>query len=154
VDDPYFDLVAVKKRALAIYQGITKSTIPECDYRQFPCGFWTDPEAACAKRNDEQVDNLGLSDDLVRRYVVAKSVKDDAEADFKEASELIRKILEDRGGDRYKSGQLRMVKVGGSKRFSKARADKMGIDLSDAMIDSKSYWRIDVVNEDEAESAE
>lgn len=144
VEEPYFSLLHIKRRALAIYRAVTQANIPSCDWVQFPCGYWTDEDASCGKGGKGEPEELPLGDEVVRAYNVAKGVKEAADKDFKEAQDRIKAMLADKEGDRYKAGNLRMVRVAGSKRFDRGKAQAAGVPLEDFMVAGRDYWRIDV----------
>lgn len=144
VDMPYFSLLHIKRRALAIYRAVTEADIPTCDWVQFPCGYWTDDDALCGRGAKADAEELWLGEELERAYLVAKGVKEAADRDFKAAQERIKAVLADKEGERYKAGKLRMVKVAGSKRFDKDKARAAGVEVDDFMVSGREYWRIDV----------
>lgn len=152
VDEPYYSLVEIKRRALQIYRAVVDMEIPACDKTQFPCGYWTDPDAACSRefkaeakeREKAEVEDLGLPADVVERYRVAKDVKEQSEKDFKEIQEHIKGILKDRPGEKYQSHGLKAVKCKGSKRLDKAKAQAAGVNLDQFYKAGEDYWRIEV----------
>lgn len=152
VDTPYYSLVEIKRRALQIYRAVVDMEIPACDRVQFPCGYWTDPDAGCSRefkaeakeREKAEIEDLGLPADVVERYRVAKDVKEQSEKDFKEIQEHIKGILKDRPGEKYQSHGLKAIKCKGSKRLDKAKAQAAGINLDQFYKAGEDYWRIEV----------
>lgn len=140
VDDPVHDLLAVKKRALAIYRAVKAESPPPCDYKQFPCAHWQEDDTLCGKQEAEE---LPLPPHIIDAFIAAKKVKEDADKDFAAASDHIKAILEDRAGERYKSGPLTMTKVSSTK-FDKKAAEKDGVDVGAYTVATKAYWRIGV----------
>jgi hypothetical protein len=145
VDKPYFTPVEIKRRALAVYRAVEKGLVPPCDFRQFPCGFWTDPDAACSQgATKDEVEDLGLPARVVDEYLAAKGVAEYAAKEFKRVQDHIKSMLADRPGTRYKAGKLQMVKVTGTRKLDKKAVKEAGVDLDPYMTPGADYWRIDV----------
>lgn len=44
---PPFSLLDIKRRALEVYSAVINGRVLECDFKQFPCGYYRDECAAC-----------------------------------------------------------------------------------------------------------
>lgn len=139
-DTPHFFLADIKRRALKIYKAVINGDIPECEYRQFPCGFYQDDGTLCGIK--KEAEELPIPQRIVDEYLAAKRVKADAEADFKEISDRLKGMVKDKTGDRYKAGKLIFEKRAGRKSIDKKKLAQDGVDVNAYETVANSYWAI------------
>lgn len=167
VNKPPYSLVDIKMRVLGVermareYEETGK--FPECEYKQYPCGFWQD--AGCLggqKVGDGLEDIWGVLGDKaieVRHWLIewnkAKALVDKWTPKMKEAQEEVLKVIGERA-DPIMSGQvfdLGSFKAKyrvreGSRRIEKAKIVEAGLDVERFMGEkSKDSKWIELVKE-------
>lgn len=129
--DPPETLVAIKKRAKRLTGLISRyldgDGLPECDVKQYPCGFWSEHEGGVwAKPELEELD-----DEIERLATVIAELKTGLDADTKVYNLLRANLLtalteRDKGAGEYKAGKYKVTRVVKNGRRSydyKAMAD-------------------------------
>lgn len=152
--EPPHSLLDIKRRALEIYRAVANGDIPECDFKQYPCGFYREEDTAChwspEKKAEERakIEELPVPESTITEFQVAKSVATQSAEDLKEITERLKGMVKDRPGGKYRAGPLTFSKIPGRvtldrKALAKAHPE---IDFSKFEKTGKDSWRLDVEN--------
>lgn len=115
--DPPETLVAIKKRAKRLVGLINAALegdgLPECDVKQYPCGFWSEHEGGVwAKPELEELDpdRLGV---VVPAIALAKRAMDSAKAEYDMLRGQLLDILKEMEKEpgEYKVGKYKVTRV-------------------------------------------
>lgn len=140
--DPPETLVAIKKRAKRLVSAINAALegdgLPECDAKQYPCGFWSEHEGGVwAKPELEELTVpdtvLAVIDDIAALTAEAKIVKD--KLDDRKAVLLEVLKQEDKEPGEYKAGKYKVTRVQrkGQRRYDWGAMKDAGYPVEDYM---------------------
>lgn len=146
-DEPVYSLTNIKKRLLAIYKAVCSNTVPECDWKQYPCGFYREEDSACGQKGKadgkHELPELPVPESVVQAYVVAKRVAEDAKKDYDEAQKHLKKMLLDGAESGYRIGQqLVATKKPGRKSYDYKAMTKDGVELDKYAKVGSEFWEI------------
>lgn len=136
-DKPPETLLAIKKRAAMLTKAINSALegdgLPECDVKQYPCGFWSEHEGGVwAKPELEEIDDDEIRR-LVRTVAAVKADLDETEETYKNLrADLHAALLEmGKGAGDYRVGNYKVTRVvrAGSARYDYKAMRDAGYDV-------------------------
>lgn len=159
--DPPETLVAIKKRARHLTQLIDRALdgdgLPECDVKQYPCGFWSEHEGGVwAKPELEELPNPDVFEAYAAELVLFKQMADERTAIYNEAREKFHQRLVElgKGAGEYKAGRYKVTRVvkNGRRSYDTARMADDGVPIDQYVKYGKGSDYVTVEELDDAES--
>lgn len=142
--DPPETLVAIKKRAkkltAAINAALAGDGLPECDVKQYPCGFWSEHEGGVwAKPELEELDDQ-IAELAFEVFELASTAKF-ADDNLKEAKAALHAALLEREKEAgsYRAGPFKVTRVvkNGRRSYDYAAMKDAGYPVEDYMTIGK-----------------
>lgn len=156
--EPPESLVAIKKRAKrlvgAINAALAGDGLPECDVKQYPCGFWSEHEGGVwAKPELEELDDQ-IAELAFEVYELA-SIAKFADENLKEAKAALHKALLEREKEAgsYRAGGFKITRVvkNGRRSYNYAAMRDAGYPVDDYMTVGRGSDYVTVEELDDAE---
>lgn len=144
--DPPETLVAIKKRAKRLVGLINAALegdgLPECDVKQYPCGFWSEHEGGVWKK--EELEELAVPDtvlavidDIATLTAEAKVVKEHLD----DRKAVLLEVLKQEGKEpgEYKAGKYKVTRVQrkGQRKYDWGAMKDAGYPVEDYMTIGK-----------------
>lgn len=159
-DNPPETLLAIKKRAAmltrAINDAIDGRGLPECDVKQYPCGFWSEHEGGVWEKPElEEIDDQRIID-LATRADTEKYLMEQHKVEYDRLrTELHAALLEmDKPAGEYRAGGYKVTRVvkNGRRSYDTARMADDGVPIDQYVKYGRGSDYVTVEEIDDAES--
>lgn len=145
-----YSLVDIKKRALHLYRAIMDRDAGECSTKQFPCAFYTDPDALCSREQRTKVEEFPAEILEEVRVEVTRLTKARVELEapnkvIEDAKARIKKLVEGldvKVGTKFGLDDVTVTKKQGALSLDKAKVKAAGIDLAKYKTRGADTWEV------------